>query len=301
MSNTCDGRVALVTGASQGGTGTALAIRLAAEGAQVAITARSADGLAETQRRIEALGGKAHAMVCDLADPSGGRDQLVARTEKALGPVDILVNNAAVGPYQPFDTFSLADLERTQQVNVWAPWRLIQQALPGMRERRRGWLLNMTTSVAELPPGPPFAASGPSKAGTLYGGSKAMLNRMTIGLASEVEGQNIAVNALTPQAAILTRNLEAARESGTIHEKLFEPLDTMVEAALALCTTDPAQLHARIAYSLPLLIELDRPVYDLSGQTLVEDWQPDDLPKRLDEQRDALQAGQGGGYGLDRD
>ena len=217
MSNTCDGRVALVTGASQGGTGTALAIRLAAEGAQVAITARSAEGLAETQRRIEDLGGKAHAMVCDLADPSGGRDQLVARTEEALGPVDILVNNAAVGPYQPFDTFSLADLERTQQVNVWAPWRLIQQALPGMRERRRGWLLNMTTSVAELPPGPPFAASGPSKAGTLYGGSKAMLNRMTMGLASEVEGQNIAVNALTPQAAILTRNLEAARETAAAH------------------------------------------------------------------------------------
>ena len=88
--------------------------------------------------------------------------------------------------------------------------------------------------------------------------------------------------------------------SGAIHEKLFEPLDTMVEAALALCTTDPAQLHARIAYSLPLLIELDRPVYDLTGQTLVEGWQPEDLPKRLDEQRDALQAGQGGGYGRDR-
>lgn len=300
MGNTCDGRVALVTGASKGGTGTALAIRLAAEGAQVAITARSAEGLAETQRRIEDLGGKAHPMTCDLADPAGGRDQLVARAEEALGPVDILVNSAAVGPYQPFDTFSLADLERAQHVNVWAPWQLIQQALPGMRERGQGWLLNMTTSVAELPPGPPFVRSGPSKAGTLYGGSKAMLNRMTIGLASEVEGQNIAVNALTPHAAILTRSLEPLRDSGAIHEKLFEPLDTMVEAALALCTADPSQLHARIAYSLALLIELDRPVYDLSGRTRTEGWQPGDLPGRLEEQRRILDADQAGDFLLDR-
>ena len=101
MSNTCDGRVALVTGASQGGTGTALAIRLAAEGAQVAITARSAEGLAETQRRIEDLGGKAHAMVCDLADPAGGRDQLVARAEEALGPVDISSTAQPLGRIGP--------------------------------------------------------------------------------------------------------------------------------------------------------------------------------------------------------
>jgi citronellol/citronellal dehydrogenase len=301
MGNSCEGRVALVTGASQGGTGTGLAIRLAAEGARVAITARSEAGLRETQQRIEALGGSAHLLVCDLADPNGGRDQLIPETEAALGPVDILVNNAAIGPYQPFDTFTMEDLERTQQVNVWAPWLLCQQAIGGMRDRGAGWVLNMTTSVAELPPGPPFATSGPSKTGTLYGGSKAMLNRMTVGLASEVEGQNIAVNALTPQAAILTRALEPARASGAIHEDLFEPLDTMVEAALALCTSGPSDLHARIAYSLDLLIELGRPVYDLSGSELAEGWQPADLPGRLQGQRDALEAGSGGGYGLERD
>ena len=112
MGNACEGRVALVTGASQGGTGTGLAIRLAAEGARVAITARSESGLAETQRRIEEAGGEAHAIVCDLSDPAGGRDELVGKTEAALGPVDILVNNAAIGPYQPFDTFSLEALNQ---------------------------------------------------------------------------------------------------------------------------------------------------------------------------------------------
>ena len=233
----CEGRVALVTGASQGGTGTALALRLAAEGAAVAITARSEPGLAECQQTIEAIGGKTSALPCDLADPDGGRNDLLARAEAELGPVDILVNSAAEGPYQPFDSFAIEDLRHTQELNVWAPWLLIQQAIPGMRERGRGWVLNITTSVAEFPPGPPFANSGPAKAGTLYGGSKAMLNRLTVGIASEVEGQGIAVNALTPQAAILTRTLAPARDNGLIHADLFEPLDTMVEAALALCTT----------------------------------------------------------------
>ena len=294
----CQGQVALVTGASQGGTGTALALRLAAEGAAVAITARNEPGLAECREAIEAIGGSACSLPCDLADPDGGRNDLLARAEAELGPVDILVNSAAEGPYQPFDSFVLEDLRHTQELNVWAPWLLMQQAIAGMRERGRGWVLNMTTSVAELPPGPPFTKSGPAKAGTLYGGSKAMLNRLTVGIASEVEGQGIAVNALTPQAAILTRTLAPARENGLIHPDLFEPLDTMVEAALALCTADPNSLHARIAYSLDLLIETGRSVYDLRGEERLTGWQPEDLPARLEAQRKAVSGREAGRYGL---
>jgi len=299
MSGVCRGRVALVTGASKGGTGTALAVRLAAEGARVAITARDEVGLARTREQIQAVGEKPLVIACDLADPEGGREELVAQTERAFGPLDILVNNAAAGGYQPFDSFSQEDFDFAQQVNVWAPWTLMQAAVPGMRERGRGWILNMTTSVAELPVGPPFAPTGPSKAGTLYGGSKAMLNRLTVGVASELEGQGIAVNALTPQAAILTPALRPALEQGQIKEALFEPLEAMVEAAVALCTAGPEALHARIAYSLDLLLELERPVRDLAGAALVEGWQPADLPGRLAAQREAVSGGSGGGYGLD--
>src|SRR5204863_6696908 len=92
---TCEGQVALVTGASQGGTGTAIALRLAAEGAKVAITARTVAGLEETRQRIEAIGGECLVLPVDLADPAGGRKDLVARVEAELGPIDILVNNAA--------------------------------------------------------------------------------------------------------------------------------------------------------------------------------------------------------------
>ncbi len=272
---TCEGQVALVTGASQGGTGTAIAIRLAAEGAKVAITARTLEGLEETKRRVEAIGAECVVLPADLSDPAGGRTDLVSRTQSELGPVDILVNNAAMNGYHPFEEVTAQALERCLQVNLWAPWELMRAVVPGMRERGHGWILNLTSFSAELPPGPPFPTNKPAKGGFQYGASKAALNRLTVTAASECEGQGIAVNALTPQAAIATPSLVAA---GWIDEAMFEPLDTMAEAALALCSGDPAVLTGRIAFSLQLLVELKRPVLDLHGERPVEGWQPADLP-----------------------
>jgi NAD(P)-dependent dehydrogenase (short-subunit alcohol dehydrogenase family) len=286
---TCAGQVALVTGASQGGTGTAVAIRLAAEGAAVAITARSLSGLEETRRRIEAIGGTCLVLQADLSKPEGGRSELVARTEAELGPIDILINNAAMGGYVPFDQTSPKSLERCLQVNLWSPWELMTGVIGGMRERGRGWILNLTTFSAELPPGPPFPTNRPAKAGFQYGATKAALNRLTVGAASECEGQGVAVNALTPQAAITTPSLVAA---GGIDEVMFEPLETMAEAALALCSGDPGVLTGRIAFSLQLLLELGRPVRDLHGEQLVDGWQPENL-RPVIEGQEANLAGRG--------
>lgn len=271
----CDGKVALVTGASQGGTGTAIALRLAAEGAAVAITARTVSGLEATRDRIEAVGGRCLVVPCDLTDPHGGRKELVARTAAEFGPVDILVNNAAFGGYQPFETVKPERLEASLQVNVWAPWELMCAAIGPMRERGSGAIVNLTTFSAELPPGPPFPNNKPAKEGFVYGAPKAALNRLTVTAASECEGQGISVNGLTPQAAIATPVLVKA---GWIDESLFEPLDTMAEAAVALITGDPNALTGRIAYSLQLLVELQRSVYDLHGEELVAGWQPADIP-----------------------
>ena len=284
----CAGRVALVTGASKGGCGTAIALRLAAEGARVAITARSAAGLERTRSAIEAQGGEVFALACDLADPQQ-RESLVAAVKTRLGGIDILVNNAAAGGYKPFDEWTLVELEAMQQVNVWAPWRLAQQTLPGMRERGGGWILNLTSSVAELPTGPPFPKTPPAQAGSAYGSSKAALNRMTVALAAETEGTGIAVNALTPQAAVLTPELAKLRDAGHMDADFFEPMETLVEAAMALCTTQNADLHGRIAYSLELLLELGRPTRDLAGEDLVPNWQPVDLPAQLRRQLAAHQ------------
>jgi NAD(P)-dependent dehydrogenase (short-subunit alcohol dehydrogenase family) len=264
--------VALVTGASQGGTGRSVAIRLAAEGARVGITARSEDGLKETLRRIEAAGGTGLMMPADLGDPDGGRATMVERTEAEFGPIDILVNNAVAHTLKPVHEFTLEELEWYGQVNLWAPWQLMSQVIPGMRERGRGWILNLTSFSGELPPGPPFAFKA-KDGSSMYGATKAALNRLTVAAAGENEDQGIAVNALTPQVAIVN-----AAGSGLVPSPdLFEPVETMAEAALALCTGDPRILTGRIAYSLQLLLELNRPVYDLLGAELVPGWQPADL------------------------
>jgi NAD(P)-dependent dehydrogenase (short-subunit alcohol dehydrogenase family) len=270
-----EGKVALVTGASQGGTGTAIAVRFAAEGAKVAITARSVDGLEATRARIVEASGECLVIPADLSRPDGGRSELVPKTEESFGPIDILVNNAAVNGYKPFETVTAEELERSLQVNLWAPWELMTAVIGGMRERGHGSILNLTSFAAEMPPGPPFPTNKPSTGGSLYGGAKAALNRLTVAAASETFGQGISVNALAPQAAIAT---PALIEAGWINEVMFEPLDTMAEAALALCTGDPAVLTGRIAFSLQLLVELERSVRDLNGEKLVDGWQPVDLP-----------------------
>jgi NAD(P)-dependent dehydrogenase (short-subunit alcohol dehydrogenase family) len=276
MGNACAGRVALITGASRGGTGTVSAIRLAAEGARVAIVARSIDGLQRTAEEIEGFGGTVLVLPpCDLSDPAGGRDRLVAQVEGELGSIDILVNNAAVNGFQPFDEWTYTDIQHRLELNVIAPWLLMQQVVPSMRARGQGWVVNLTTFCAELPPGPPYPTNKPSKEGAAYGASKAALNRLTVSVASECEGTGVAINALSPQAAIATPDLVAG---GWIKGALFEPVETMAEAVLALATCDPHTITGRIAYSLQLLAELDRPVHDLRGETLVDGWQPADLP-----------------------
>jgi NAD(P)-dependent dehydrogenase (short-subunit alcohol dehydrogenase family) len=286
MADSCEGRIALVTGASRGiGKGTA--IRLAAEGADVAVLARSTGAvnlgwsMSQTVAEIERLGRRALPIELDLGDPAGDRDGVIDQVEAELGPIDILVNNAAAGGYKYFSDWDDDELRRMQEVNVWAPWQLTRRALGGMRQRGRGWVLNISSAAAEIPAGPPFSSSMVARRGTAYGSTKAMLNRFTASLAVELHGSGIAVNALSPQAATATEGVLASIETGRIKPEQTEPLETMVEAALALCTVDPETITGRIAYSLDLLHELGRITYDLYGEKPIEGWRPEDLPARI--------------------
>jgi NAD(P)-dependent dehydrogenase (short-subunit alcohol dehydrogenase family) len=243
----------------------------------VGITARSVEGLEETLARIGEVGGTGLAMPCDLSDPQGGRDTLVEQTEGAFGPIDVLVNNAVAHTLKPVHEFTIEELEGYAHCNLWAPWLHMAQVIPGMRERGQGWILNLTSFSAELPPGPPFALKA-KDGSSMYGATKAALNRLTVAAAGENEGV-IAVNALTPQIAILTPRVQSGYIVGAAD--ICEPVEAMAESALALCTGDPAVLSGRIAYSLQLLLELERPIRDLAGNELVEGWQPDDLPAIL--------------------
>lgn len=273
MNGECAGKVALVTGASRG-IGAAIAQRLASAGAAVAAVARSLDShppdlpgtLRETVAAIEAQGGRAVAIQGDVMD-AGSRAQVVARCREALGPVDILVNNAVFGPPGAFEAFSPQDFEQTLEANVRAPFHLCQLVLPEMRERHRGWMLNITSGAAEHPVGPPYGEYA-LLGGLLYGMSKAALNRFTSGLAAELYKDGIAVNALSPASAVRTPGLDASGITSWIDPALLEPIEAMAESALALCAGDPATLTGRLAYSVRLLEELRRPMRTLDGRAL---------------------------------
>ena len=213
MGRSCEGRVALITGASRG-IGKAIATRLGAEGAAVAIVARTAKtgdhtlpgSVDETVSLIESFGVRAKGFTADLGDPSVDTAAVVDEVEAELGSVDILVNNVAGGGYQFFEEWTDAQIERVLQLNFWVPWRLVRRTLPGMRARGGGAILNISSASAIHPQGPPFPPNVTAAKGTIYGGTKAMLDRWTISLAAELHEaeSSIAVNALSPQAAAAT-------------------------------------------------------------------------------------------------
>lgn len=272
----CEGKVALVTGASRG-IGAAAAQRLAAEGAAVAVTARTADAhptlegsLRETVELIEAAGGRAVAIVADLAD-GDDRARIVPEAEAALGPVDILVNNAAAAFYLPTPEISLKRRRVMYELNVHAPVDLAQGVIPGMRAKGAGWIVNVSSVTSRHPVGPPFPTGQQVGAvAATYGSSKAALERYTSGLASELYGDGIAVNAVAPVAAVRTPGADAlVADLMARNPALVEPMEVMVEAILALCTGDPAVLTGRIVLSGPLLDELAITPKNLDGTPIL--------------------------------
>jgi citronellol/citronellal dehydrogenase len=267
-----DGRVALVTGASRG-IGAAIARRLASAGAAVAVTARTLDEpadlpgtLTETVAAIEAVGSRGLAIAANLAD-GDERARIVPEVEATLGPVDLLVNNAAAAFYLPTGEFPLKRRRLMFELNVHAPIDLAQAVLPGMRERGHGWIVNVSSATSRVHEGPRFDAGIALGATTTgYGASKAALERFTAGLAAEEQAAGIAVNTLAPVAAVRTPGAEAhIRDVLDARPDIVEPVEVIAEAALVLATCDPAQLTGRITYSGPLLEELGRPARALDG------------------------------------
>jgi NAD(P)-dependent dehydrogenase (short-subunit alcohol dehydrogenase family) len=262
-----------VTGASRG-IGAAIAERLAAADAHVAVVARSleephgglAGSLRETVARIEARGGRAAAIQGDVLD-AASRATAVARCRELLGPIDVLVNNAALGPYRPFERFSERDFQITFEANVRAPLELAQLVVGDMRAKGRGWILNISSATAEPPQGPPYTGWEQKGGHHLYAASKAALNRLTAGLAAELAAERIAVNTLAPVAAVITPGVEAIGVTKWIEPSMIEPVEAMAEAALALACCAP-ELTGRVTYSLPLLRELGREIRTLDGNSV---------------------------------
>jgi citronellol/citronellal dehydrogenase len=254
-----EGRVALVTGASRG-IGAAIAERLASAGAKVAAAARTLDAdpkyvgsLSETVQRIRDAGGTVVPLQVDISK-TDDRRRMVTEAVDQLGPIDILVNNAAVTFYLPFTEFPEKRYNLMFEVQVRAPFELAQMVVPGMRERKAGWILNITSRAAVHPQGPPFLDVY-KRGFSVYGMVKAALDRFTTGLAAEVYDDGIAVNALAPWDNVAT---PGAGAHDLVEGFPMEDISWMAEAALALCSCDPKRLTGRVAYSQPLLAELQR-------------------------------------------
>ena len=243
-------RVALVTGSS-GGIGRAIAKKLASEGFSVAVAARSDGRYPATPQdavdEIRAAGGTAVPFECDLSIAED-RAQLVPRVVGELGPIEVLVNNAAVSTFEPAADFRASRLSLMLDVQVRAVVELCQGVIPTMRERGRGWIVNISSKAA-IHPTPPFSATE-SRGGTIYGMCKAAVERFSTGLASEVFDDGIDVNALAPTLVVPTFGSRTFFDLTNLPQ---ESPDDMASAAAYLIRPLAERITGRIFYSHDVL------------------------------------------------
>ncbi|MFC9975199.1 SDR family oxidoreductase [Spirillospora sp. NPDC127200] len=204
------GRAALVTGGGRG-IGAAIARRLAAEGADVAVTyVRAADRARQVVRQVEAAGRRGLALPADSADPAQVTGA-VAAAAAAFGRLDILVNNAGIAPYGPLEQVRAEEVDRVLAVHVRAAFVAAQAAArhlgPG------GRIINIGSSLAERVPDPGW---------TLYATSKSALLGLTRGLARDLGPRGITVNVVQPGSTDTEMN--PADSPGADHERSLTAL-----------------------------------------------------------------------------
>jgi 7-alpha-hydroxysteroid dehydrogenase len=286
MAGRLEGRVAIVTGASRG-LGRSIAKALAADGAAVAVSARTEQvwderlpgTIGATVSEIEAAGGRAVAVRADLLEP-GDATRLVEEARAALGPVTILVNNAAfTAPGRPakpgaappapkrspaatspkadwpaFVGTPLPAFRRHFEIAVFAVYELMQLVAADMMSAGFGAIVNITSGASRMPGDGPYEDR---REGMLpgYGGSKAALEHLTQCAAFDLQGHNIAVNALSPSKAIMTPGL-------AYYSKQFDDLgsaEDFAEAVVRLATVDPKVVTGRTIGHLEVLDGSFRP------------------------------------------
>ncbi len=254
-----EGKVAIVTGASRG-IGKAIADLFAAEGARVVCSARTLHegdhplegSLETTVAAIKKAGGQASAVTCDVSSEEDC-ENLVAETHRLYGPVDILVNNAALTYFIPVKDFQPKRWMRSFQVNVHGPFMLSRLVLQDMIPRRSGSIVNISSGAAIGPGRGPYDNKEVHIGGVCYGAEKAALERMTQGLASEVYSDNISVTCLSPSEVVVT--------PGTVYHHLVtgpqdgEPVEYMARATLILATEPVKKITGRVTYSQELMKE----------------------------------------------
>jgi NAD(P)-dependent dehydrogenase (short-subunit alcohol dehydrogenase family) len=272
----------LVTGSSRG-IGRAIAQRLAAEGATVAVTARSyapsqstragvstalPGTIEETVALIEAAGGSAFGLAADLEDAEQ-RDGLVARVVDRTGRIDILVNNAGFADYSVVDEMALDTFDRTVEHYLRTPFVLTKAAVPHMRTQGAGWIVNVG-SVTGLAPARPYREYNKTSGDVVYASCKAALHRLTQGVAAELVDANVAVNCVGPSTAIRTPG------AASLIPDTFptEPVEYLAETVLAMCHLPAAERTGLVAFSLHYPWSQQLAVHTLEGSSVLPPLEP---------------------------
>lgn len=207
-----EGKVAVVTGSSKG-IGKAIAKALAEQGAHVVISSRNQEACNAVTEELKGLGLKASGIACHIGKEAQ-RKSLVSQTNKTLGGIDILVNNAAINPvFGPIEEAEEGIFDKIMDVNVKAPWMLSNLVLPSMQERGAGSIINIA-SVEALTPGMGLG---------LYSTSKAALLMLTKNQAKEWGKYGIRANALCP-GLIKTKFSAALWQNEKILQKIERTL-----------------------------------------------------------------------------
>jgi 3-oxoacyl-[acyl-carrier protein] reductase len=180
------GRIAFITGASQG-IGRTCALRLAKEGAAVAVAARNQEKLHELVGEITAAGGTAAAFPLDVANEDQIKETIKAAIAQ-FGKIDILVNNAGITRDQLVMRMKRADWDAVLQTNLTSAYLCIQQVIPSMLKQRWGRIINITSVFGQM------GQAGQAN----YAASKAGLIGLTMAIAREVGSRNITCNAVAP-------------------------------------------------------------------------------------------------------
>jgi NAD(P)-dependent dehydrogenase (short-subunit alcohol dehydrogenase family) len=255
-----DGKTVIVTGASRG-IGAEIARLFAEEGGRVACVARTLregdhpleGSLEHTVETIRKAGGEAIPIAADISEYEQCA-RAVEEARKAFGPIDVLVNNAALTYFIPIKDYPINKWHRSIAVNFHAPFYLSQLVLQDMLPRKSGAIVNISSGAAIGPGRGPYPENI-GRGGTLYGAEKAALERFTQGLASEVYHDGVSVTCVSPSQVVPTPGTVFHHLVTGMDDPRGEPPILMAKAALLLATEPKEKVAGRVTYSQEILLE----------------------------------------------